>query len=287
MGRLRVIDLFAGIGGFSLGLERTGGFETAAFCEIDAFCRRVLAKHWPTVRQYDDVRTLTADTLRRDGIAVDVITAGFPCQDVSTAGRMAGLTAETRSGLWSEVLRLTGELRPGHLILENVSNLLRGPSHKPGGWFGRVLGDLAQIGYDAEWQCISASRLGAPHERDRVWIIAYPNEKVSARLPSGAPAKVSILGSDSQYSRGEKAANPEQGQRPLGQSAGGVGRIFQPVPWHRAWPIASEPVLGRGADGVPNRVDRVGACGNAVVPAIPELIGNAILASLEQQRAAA
>jgi hypothetical protein len=97
--KLRVLDLFSGIGGFSLGLERTGGFETVAFCEIDPFCRRVLAKHWPNVRQYEDVRTLTADALFRDGITVDVITGGFPCQDISIAGKGAGING-SRSGLW-------------------------------------------------------------------------------------------------------------------------------------------------------------------------------------------
>jgi DNA (cytosine-5)-methyltransferase 1 len=107
---LRVLDLFSGIGGFSLGLERTGGFETVAFCEIEPFCRKVLAKHWPNVRQYHDVRTLTADTLRRDGLAVDVICGGFPCQDISLAGKGAGLDGE-RSGLWSEYARTTTPIR--------------------------------------------------------------------------------------------------------------------------------------------------------------------------------
>src|SRR5690606_29089977 len=123
MQKLRVLDLFSGIGGFSLGLERTGGFETVAFCEIEPFCRRVLSKHWPNVRQYEDVRTLTADTLARDGIAVDVICGGFPCQDISTAGKLRGIADGTRSGLWSEIVRLVREIRPQFLIVENVANL--------------------------------------------------------------------------------------------------------------------------------------------------------------------
>ena len=135
---LKVLDLFSGIGGFSLGLERTGGFETVAFCEIDPFCRRVLAKHWPNVRQYEDVRELTAERLAADGIAVDVITGGFPCQDISVAGKKAGIVDGTRSGLWSEIARLTRDLRPQYVIVENVANLLSGPSERPGGWFGRV-----------------------------------------------------------------------------------------------------------------------------------------------------
>ena len=163
--KLRVLDLFSGIGGFSLGLERTGGFETVAFCEIEPFPRRVLAKHWPEVPCYDDVITLTADVLRRDGIAVDVITGGFPCQDLSVAGKQRGMGEGTRSGLWSEIVRLVGELRPQYVIVENVAALLAGPSERRGGWFGRVLGDLAECGYDAEWENIPASALGAPHRR--------------------------------------------------------------------------------------------------------------------------
>lgn len=174
--KLKVLDLFSGIlvGGFSLGLERTGGFETVAFCEIEEFPRRVLAKHWPGVPIYHDVRELTKDVLDRDGIAVDVITGGFPCQDLSVAGKQRGIGEGTRSGLWSEIVRLIGELRPRYVIVENVANLLSGPSEKRGGWFGRVLGDLAECGYDAEWENIPASTLGAPHRRERIWVVAYP-----------------------------------------------------------------------------------------------------------------
>ena len=163
---LKLLDLFSGIGGFSLGLERTGGFETVAFCEIDKFCQKVLRKHWPHVRQYTDVTKLTAAQLAADGVTVDVICGGFPCQDISLAGRGAGMGEGTRSGLWSEYARLIGELRPRYVIVENVSALLsRG--------LDRVLGDLAEIGYDAEWHCIPASAVGAPHRRDRVWIVAH------------------------------------------------------------------------------------------------------------------
>ena len=163
---LKLLDLFSGIGGFSLGLERTGGFETVAFCEIDSFCQKVLRKHWPHVRQYTDIKTLTAAQLTADGITVDVICGGFPCQNISTAGGGAGMGEGTRSGLWSEYARLIGELRPRYAIVENVSALL-------GRGLDRVLGDLAQIGYNAEWHCIPASAVGAPHRRDRVWVVAY------------------------------------------------------------------------------------------------------------------
>lgn len=166
MSKLRVLDLFAGIGGFSLGLKRTGGFQTVAACEIEKFPQAVLRKHWPEVPIYEDVRELTAERLAADGIAVDVITGGFPCQDISTAGKGAGLAGE-RSGLFYEIARLVGELEPRYVILENVAALL-------GRGLGDVLGTLASLGYDAEWHCIPASYLGAPHHRDRIWIIGWP-----------------------------------------------------------------------------------------------------------------
>lgn len=163
---LRVLDLFSGIGGGSLGLERTGGFKTVAFCEIEPPCREVLTKHWPGIPCYDDIRTLTADRLREDGIDVDVLAGGFPCQDVSDAGRRCGIEG-ARSGVWSEYARLIGELRPCHVIVENVVGLLsRG--------LDRVLGDLAALRYDAEWHCVPAAALGASHRRDRLWLLAWP-----------------------------------------------------------------------------------------------------------------
>jgi DNA (cytosine-5)-methyltransferase 1 len=168
---VRVLDLFAGIGGFTIGLERAG-FETVAFCEIEPYAQKVLRKNWPGVPIYDDVRTITAERLASDGIGVDVITGGFPCQDISVAGNQAGIQDGTRSGLWSECARLLGELRPRYAIFENVTNLLNG---ERGAWFKRVLWDISAVGYDAEWHCIPASALGAHHHRDRVWIIAYPN----------------------------------------------------------------------------------------------------------------
>ncbi len=165
--KLRVLDLFSGIGGFSLGLERSGGFETIAFCEIEPYCRAVLAKHWPGVKQYDDVRTLTAERLAADGITVDVICGGFPCTDISVAGKGLGITGP-QSGLWREYARIIGELRPSFVIVENVAALL-------GRGLTDVLGDLSALGYDAEWHCIPAAAVGLPHARDRLWLVAYAN----------------------------------------------------------------------------------------------------------------
>ena len=157
---MRVLDLFSGIGGFSLGLERAG-METVAFCEISPVCRHLLAYHWPDVPCFDDVTTLTGEQVG----PVDVICGGFPCQDISFAGKGAGLAGE-RSGLWREYARLVRELRPAFVIVENVAALL-------GRGLGDVLGDLASLGYDAWWDCIPASAVGAPHRRDRLWIVAY------------------------------------------------------------------------------------------------------------------
>ncbi len=255
--KLRVLDLFSGIGGFSLGLERAKGdgeyvgFETVAFCEIEEFPRKVLAKHWPDVPCYRDVRELTGERLAADGIGtVDCITGGFPCQDVSCAGKQAGVVEGTRSGLWSEIIRLACDLRPGFIIVENVANLLSGPSERPGGWFGRVLGDLATIGYNAEWENIPAAFVGAPQRRERVWIVAYPTEDNVEQVLETA------------------------------QTAGQFGRST----WG-CWPDRlDQSFVCREADGLPGDTHRIAALGNAVVPQIPELIGNAILASMNARR---
>jgi DNA (cytosine-5)-methyltransferase 1 len=233
---LHVLDLFSGIGGFSLGLERAG-FRTVAFCEIDPFCRRVLAKHWPEVPCYEDVRDLTAARLCADGIGpIDAICGGFPCQDISFAGEGAGIEGE-RSGLWSEYARLIGELRPRYVIVENVAALLsRG--------LGRVLGDLAEIGFDAEWDCIPASAVGAPHVRDRLWIVAYPAAGDGFAL-----------------------------SREPGDERPSSFRLCQPRR-RSEWP--PEPRVRTVDDGFPGWLDENLALGNAVVPLIPEMVGRAI-----------
>ena len=156
------LDLFSGIGGFALGLQRTGGFKTIGFCDFDAKTHPVLKKNFPGVPIYDDVRTLKGADIG----TVDIVTGGFPCQDLSVAGKGAGLKGE-RSGLWYEMHRIIKETRPKWVIAENVA-VLRSRG------LDEVLGSLAEIGYDAEWHCIPASAVGAPHRRDRIWIVAYP-----------------------------------------------------------------------------------------------------------------
>jgi DNA (cytosine-5)-methyltransferase 1 len=311
MPSLRVLDLFSGIGGFSIGLERAG-MSTVAFCEIDKKAQLVLKKHWPDVPIFEDVSTLTKELLDERGITVDVICGGFPCQDISYAGAGAGIEGE-RSGLWSEYARLIGELRPQFVIVENVSALLsRG--------LDRVLGDLASIGYDAEWHCIPASAVGAPHRRDRIWIMAYPsivqqyggNANTQAGSPQ-IPEFGNCSGSDvmaypdSQYGRSEQsisispsgeAWDQPSGSGSHGSNSNGTGlerwtqtirqekerdqdtRHFRPlvsvIRRDSQWDI--EPNVGRVANGVPSRMDRLKQLGNAVVPQIPELIGKAIMA---------
>ena len=163
---MKVLDLFSGIGGFSLGLERAG-METVAFCEFDEHAQKVLRKHWPDVPIHSDIRELNAKQFRG---TVDVVCGGFPCQDLSTAGKQVGFSGE-RSSLYGEMFRVISECMPRYSIFENVTGLLTGDS---GRWFGQFLYDLAQIGFDAEWHCVSASDIGAQHHRDRVWVIAYP-----------------------------------------------------------------------------------------------------------------
>jgi DNA (cytosine-5)-methyltransferase 1 len=160
---LRVLDLFSGIGAMSLGLERAG-FQTVAFCENDDEKRALLHDRYPGITCFPDVAALCRDSLGEQ--PVDVLAGGFPCQDTSSAGRRAGLAGE-RSGLWFEFSRLIRELRPKFVLVENAPGL-----HSRG--MGGVLSDLATSGYDAEWDCIPAAAVGAPHLRARIWILAYP-----------------------------------------------------------------------------------------------------------------
>jgi DNA (cytosine-5)-methyltransferase 1 len=275
---MKVLDLFSGIGGFALGLE-AAGFETVAFCEIDPYAQKVLKKNWPGVPIYEDVRQITADRLVSDGIGVDVIAGGFPCQDISAAGRQAGIDGE-RSGLWGECARLLGEIRPRYAIFENVTNLLAGDG---GDWFKRVLWDISSVGYDAEWHCIPASAIGAHHHRDRVWIISYPqrqhgrhNWELEASSPKWSTSTnvitavcQDVANADSGRLQGG-IKEPILRKRNLSREFEGGRQDFS-----RQWGV--EPNVGRVAHGVPARSYRLRCLGNAVVPQIPELIGRQIM----------
>jgi len=283
-----------------------------AFCEIEKFPQQVLRKHWPNVPIYEDVRNVTAEKLRADGIGrIDVVTGGFPCQDLSVAGNQKGIEAD-RSGLWSELCRIIGDVRPAYAIVENVTALISGDN---GRWFGKVLGDLAEIGYDCEWHCIPASELGANHHRDRVWIICYPSELQRDECSDNrehSKCKISESGNtNSQKNSANANSNGLQGinQRPrkdcrkaeaskrsevrggvasgtptntkcrlksLGREIGRVRREKQ-ISRDGYWEITSEPIIRRGDDGFSGRMVRLKGLGNAVVPQIPEIIGRAIL----------
>jgi DNA (cytosine-5)-methyltransferase 1 len=289
---MKILDLFSGIGGFSLGLERAG-MKTIAFCEVDPACRQVLKKHWPNVPIFEDVKTLTAKDVHD---TVDIICGGFPCQDISVAGRGAGLAGQ-RSGLWYEYHRLIGEIRPRYVIIENVAALRsRG--------LDAVLGGLAEIGYDAQWHCIPASALGAPHQRDRTWVVAYAERDGCAGAQVAGGAKEAVReepagardafdatrtgripaaerdvadASSAGLSRGERIRDYLEENLRRWQAASRSATESCPVSGRPSHSWHAEPDVGRVADGVPNRVDRLKQLGNAVVPQIPELIGRAIL----------
>ena len=161
---LTMLDTFAGIGGFSYAASKlVGNIKTTQFIEIDPFCQKILKKHWPNVPIHDDIRTFTAKPFQWD-----VLCGGFPCQDLSVAGRRAGITKESRSGLFYELMRVVRLVRPKFIVLENVAAILNNG-------LDIVLGELSEAGYDAEWSIISASSLGACHRRSRWWLVAYPN----------------------------------------------------------------------------------------------------------------
>jgi DNA (cytosine-5)-methyltransferase 1 len=298
-----------------LGLE-WAGMTCRWQVEIDQYARRVLAKHWPDVPRWDDVRTFPPDVADADrgrleelkerdretaedptngdsrGIYVgrcrnagewdvDLICGGFPCQDISFAGKGAGLAGE-RSGLWYEFARVVRVVRPRYVLVENVAALLvRG--------LDAVLGTLASLGYDADWACIPAAAVGAPHIRDRVFIAAHRNgDECTACLRSG----------DVQWSVREKEGRPKASNRPSDcrdrevtlAYANGTrpqGRVFDRFStseWAAGSSVRSvpgtwltEPAVGRVAHGIPGRVDRLRGLGNAVVPQVAEYIGRRIL----------
>lgn len=157
---MKLGSLFSGIGGLDLGVEAATGARTVWQVERDEWCRGILARHWPDAVRYDDVCKVGEELER-----VDIIAGGFPCQDVSVAGKRAGLTGGERSGLWREYARIVRVVRPRFVFVENVAGLLSME-------FGRVLGDLAALGYDAEWAVFRASDVGAPHRRERVFVLA-------------------------------------------------------------------------------------------------------------------
>jgi DNA (cytosine-5)-methyltransferase 1 len=320
--KLKHLDLFSGIGGFSLGLEATGGFETVAFCDIDKYSRKVLKKQWPNVKQYEDIKELNYERLKADGIGtIDIITGGYPCQPFSVAGRKKG--EEDPRHLWPEYFRLIKELRPSWVIGENVSGHI-----KLG--LDTVLENLESEGYSARTFSISASSVGAKHQRERIWIVANARQHGGRIEPTGntestrrGPLETTERSADtdtiSRSSKGEEtlANSVELGLEKHGHSEttesikrgktmadtnveGRQGRIHrrQNKEWesqqrHFGRNSAAhgqqgqnwwdiEPELGRVAHGIPNRVDRLKGLGNSLVPQIPYFIAQSILQVEEQ-----
>ena len=277
---LKILDTFAGIGGFSYAAhELVGGFETTQFVEIDPFCQKVLKKHFPKVPCHDDIKTFTAYPGQ-----FDVITGGFPCQDISVAGRREGITNQSRSGLFYELIRVIRLVRPKFVVMENVAAILNNG-------LDIVLGELSEAGYDAEWSIISASSLGAAHRRSRWWCVAYTNNYGSS------PSSINEINdeTDSSSQKGQNQVSQSSGSSESSDSrvirsfegnvtdsnSEGLQRkilskmesgIWSAKHTRRLDPnwrsYVSKPILPRGSYGLSNRVDRTKALGNSIVPAV-------------------
>jgi len=315
---LKVLDLFSGIGGFSYAAERlVGGFETTQFVEIDPYAQSCLRKNFPNVPIHDDITTFNATEGQ-----FQVITAGFPCQDLSVAGKQSGIGKGTRSGLFFEVLRLARQIRPKFILFENVRNLL---SHSEGETFQQILQEIAKIGYSAEWSIVSAKDVGACHKRERIWIIAYPSSVLESGtenpIQTGREATTSSTATyansdgsstserlrvDGQtdsttQKREEEACQLKRSSEPRHSKAiqrttatespntdcersQGQWREYelqegsreetpcwstQPHTLDPDWRgYVSQPTLRRGDDGLSNRVLRLKALGNSIVPQV-------------------
>lgn len=286
---MNVLDLFSGIGGFSLGLERAG-FNTLAFCEIDPYCQQVLRRHWPVVPIFPDVKQLKYNGKYLSygkepvkyftNVPIDVICGGFPCQDISVAGPKKGLSGE-RSGLWKEYKRLIKEIGPRYAIIENVANL-----RSKG--LARLIKDLWQIGYSCEWHIISARSIGAPHLRERIWIIAYPCSKglEGQRITCRNEEKHTSINCTHDKINERKYCNITDSHNfRLWQAFASQKKASRW--WAKAssclnhWEETQSFICGVD-DGLPRgleqaRKERIKALGNAVVPQIPEFIGREIM----------
>ena len=261
---MKLLDTFAGIGGFSYAAEKlVGSFETTQFIEINPYCQKVLKKHWPHVPIHDDITTFTAKSGE-----FDIITGGFPCQDISVAGLQKGITKETRSGLFYELIRIIRMVRPRYVVLENVAAILnRG--------LDIVLRELYEAGYDAEWAVISASSLEACHQRSRWWLVAYPNSK---RLQGWLPELQQKLQETRQpWQKDSLCSTYPDSTRTQSDRSGQAESVWTNAffnskerrtldpNWQR---YVSEPCLCRGDDGLRGRMDRLKALGNSVVPQV-------------------
>lgn len=255
---MRLLDLFSGIGGFSLAAQWVWGDELdiVGFCEIDEYCQKVLEKNFPGVPIYEDITKLNGKDFKN----IDLITGGFPCQDISIAGKGEGITGK-RSGLWSEMHRLISEVRPQFAFIENVPMLI----HRG---LGRVLSDLAKIRYDAEWQIVGADDVGAWHRRKRIWIVAYPQSSRTRENIRGIWARSE--GTDRRKGADKEVSHTTS--KRLERDCWGIPKKqgFARKGEKDWWAV--EPDVGRVAHGIPNRVDRLKGIGNAIVPQVAETI---------------
>ncbi|AER49474.1 DNA methyltransferase [Mycobacterium phage ShroomBoi] len=248
---MNVLSLFSGIGGLELGLERAG-MTVVGQVEINPYCRQVLAKHWPDVPRHDDVRTTVEWWASEERPRVDLICGGFPCQDISNAGARKGITGP-KSSLWGGMLHAVRNIRPRYVLIENVAALLvRGVD--------TVLADLHESGFNAEWSVLSACAMGAPHTRERLFILAYPNNQ---RLQASGTSRV----------------RDDRQMAFRGVSSEHLHAATQPDRSQRGSHWSSEPGVDRMADGLSAELDRrrLFALGNAVVPQVAEHIGRMIL----------
>ena len=276
MRKLRTLDLFAGIGGFSLGLHRTGGFETVAFVERENYAQKVLAKNFPDIPIFNDVKDFGLEQTNGLG-RIDVVTGGFPCQPWSVAGKREGHLDTQDRDLWPKMASIIEELQPKWVIGENVQGFVNEPMG-----LARTLADLESIGYQSTYWILPAAGVGAPHRRNRVFILAHTRhgrrgdirvtEKRQDPQRERSTDTDSVSGSSKQPSFVADTDNSrrgkQRGEKPVRKEQSAIERSCR-------W--LSEPRVGRVAHGIPNRVDRLKGLGNAVVPQIVTMIGYAIL----------
>ena len=241
---MRVLSLFSGGGLGDFGLE-LAGMEIVGQVEIDEYCQKILRLRWPDVPKWRDIKSVTGKEVLEKCGRIDLVSGGFPCQDVSNLNQKGKGIDGVKSGLWKEMYRIVCQVLPRYVLVENATALL-------GKGMGTVLGDLATVGYDAEWDCLPASSFGAPHVRDRLWIVANSD---SARLQTCLQAR-DFRASNTQRKRMEPS-RPSYGDFPT---------------WN-----PSEPNVGRVAHGVANRVDRLKLLGNGQVVQVVEWIGKRIM----------
>ena len=269
---MRMLDLFSGIGGFALAASWVwkDELDIVGFCEIEEYAQKVLQKNFPEVPIYQDVQELKGKDFKN----IDLITGGFPCQDISIAGKGAGIEGE-RSGLWSEMCRIISEVRPKYAIIENVPMLI----HRG---LERVLCDLTKIGYDCEWQIIGADDVGAWHKRKRIWIVAYSNRFRKNKQQSRIRSKSIQSIRKNPNTLRQKISNSSSSRRKIGLSKERYRKERDTKKFinnsnrqrgrkaKHNW--TTEPSVGRVANGIPNRVDRLKGLGNAIVPQVAKLI---------------